>query len=115
MKATAQFRLRVYRNENVAVGPGKIALLEAVAETGSISAAARRLGMSYRRAWVLMDEVNQAFAAPVVQTATGGARGGGSVLTPTGAALVRHYRAAEADAGRVAAKSIAAIQKLLAG
>lgn len=76
MKPDLQFRLRLYRDEVVAVGPGKVTLLEAIARTGSISAAAREINMSYRRAWVLVDERNQSLRSPVVSTATGGHRGG---------------------------------------
>lgn len=64
MTSRVQFRLRIYKDEGVAIGPGKVALLEAVAEYGSISAAARHLGMSYRRAWLLIDETNHAFNSP---------------------------------------------------
>ena len=78
MTSRVQFRLRIYKDEGVAIGPGKVALLEAVAEYGSISAAARHLGMSYRRAWLLIDETNHAFKSPTVETATGGSHGGGA-------------------------------------
>lgn len=84
------------------VGPGKIALLEAIEACGSISAAAKQLGMSYRRAWLLVDETNQCLHKPAVEAAAGGARGGGARLTPAGADLVRRYRAIEsATADRV--------------
>jgi molybdate transport system regulatory protein len=72
MKSKVQVRLRVYRDDVIAIGPGKIAVLEAVAETGSISGAARLLGMSYRRAWMLIDEMNHALSSPAVNTAAGG-------------------------------------------
>ena len=114
MKSKVQFRLRILRDDDIAIGPGKVALLEAIAETGSISAAARQLGMSYRRAWLLVDEMNHAFTAPPVQTAAGGARGGGTALTPVGTALVRHYRAVESTARVAAAADIAALTRLLA-
>jgi molybdate transport system regulatory protein len=77
------------------IGPGKIALLEAIREQRSISAAARRLGMSYRRAWLLVDAMNRLLAAPVAVTVTGGPRGGGAVLTPLGERLVATYRSIE--------------------
>lgn len=80
------------------LGPGKVALLEAIALDGSISAAARRMGMSYRRAWELVENLNKAFGTPVVATATGGNRGGGTSLTPTGEEVVSRYRAIEQDA-----------------
>lgn len=108
-----QFRLRIYRDDAIAIGPGKIALLEAIAETGSISAAARQFGMSYRRAWVLVDEMNRALSKPAVSTAAGGSHGGGTTLTPTGADIVRHYRAIETTARTAAAHDIAALTRLL--
>lgn len=97
-KVVAQFRLRVKYGEEIAIGPGKIAILEAIAETGSISAAGRKLGMSYRRAWLLVDQMNQYFKTPLVQAATGGAQGGGSALTETGLEVVRLYRSIEKQA-----------------
>ena len=114
MKSKVQFRFRIYRDESIAIGPGKVALLEAIAETGSISAAARQLGMSYRRAWVLIDEVNRSLSSPAVNTSTGGAHGGGAVLTSVGERLVRHYRAVESTARVAAAADITALTRLLA-
>jgi molybdate transport system regulatory protein len=114
MKSKVQFRLRIYRDDSIAIGPGKVSLLEAVAETGSISAAARQLGMSYRRAWILIDEMNRALTAPAVSTATGGTHGGGAVLTPVGEKLITHYRAVESTARVAAAADIAALTRLLA-
>ncbi|WP_295956205.1 LysR family transcriptional regulator [Rhodoferax sp.] len=110
----AQFRLRIYRDTSIAIGPGKVDLLEAIAQTGSISAAARQLGMSYRRAWVLVDEMNRALVSPVVTTVAGGVQGGGTALSPLGEKLVRHYRAVEEAARTAAAADIAALQDLLA-
>ena len=77
------------------IGPGKIALLEAIGREGSISAAARTLGMSYRRAWLLVESLNAMAGAPVVAAAAGGAGGGGAALTEAGRALVADYRAIE--------------------
>lgn len=108
-----QFRLRIYRDASIAIGPGKVDLLEAIAQTGSISAAARQLGMSYRRAWVLVDEMNRALVGPAVTTAAGGVQGGGTALSPLGAKLVQHYRAVEAAALNAAAADIAALQALI--
>jgi molybdate transport system regulatory protein len=105
-RPVVQFRLRIRKGEHVAIGPGKIALLEAIAETGSITAAARRLSMSYRRAWLLVDEMNQCMREPVVDTETGGARGGGSRLTATGTAIVEQYRAIERRAETATAQEI---------
>ena len=111
--ADARFRLRIRKGEDIAVGPGKIDLLEAIADSGSITAAARALGMSYRRAWLLVDTMNRCFREPVVMAEAGGAQGGGTALTPLGRAVVAHYRAAEAQAAHAAAKEIAALEALL--
>ena len=89
-------RLRiVIDGRRTRLGPGKIDLLEAIGETGSISAAGRRLGMSYRRAWLLVDEVNKLFVRPLVVSSVGGAHGGGAELTDFGRALVAAYRRIE--------------------
>jgi molybdate transport system regulatory protein len=91
------------------VGPGKVALLEEIARSGSISAAGRALKMSYRRAWELVEDLNSHLGQPVVSTAAGGAGGGGAQLTASGVALVREYRALEAAAAKAAARHLAAI------
>ena len=80
------------------IGPGKIALLEAIRSTGSISAAARSLGMSYRRAWLLVEEINHTLREPAVTAETGGSGGGGAVVTPVGERVVGLYRAIETHA-----------------
>jgi molybdate transport system regulatory protein len=80
------------------IGPGKVRLLEAIGKTGSISQAGRSLGMSYRRAWVLVDDLNRCFRKPVVATQPGGARGGGAALTPFGRKLIEHYHSIETQA-----------------
>ena len=77
------------------MGPGKAELLQGIGEAGSIAAAGRRMGMSYKRAWTLVEEMNAAFAAPLVASARGGAGGGGARVTPTGQEVLRHYRALE--------------------
>ena len=87
--------LRIDFDTDRAVGPGKIRLLELVDQTGSISAAGRAMGMSYRKAWLLLDALNGTFREPVVATRGGGAGGGGASLTPFGTALVTRYRAME--------------------
>ncbi|GGC66598.1 winged helix-turn-helix domain-containing protein [Chelatococcus reniformis] len=84
------------------IGPGKIALMEAVGRTGSISAAGRSLGMSYRRAWLLIDAVNHLFDRPLVEAIVGGRSGGGARLTPLGEDLVAAYRSLEAKTMRQA-------------
>ena len=96
MRAGVRFHIRGGRDATgLAIGPGKVALLEAIDETGSITSAAKKLGMSYRRAWLLVDETNRCVVRPVVETAAGGPKGGGAVLTPLGVELVRRYRALE--------------------
>src|SRR3569832_1059662 len=84
---------RVDFSPDCAVGPGKIALLEHIGHTGSLSEAARRLKMSYRRAWLLLEDLNTSFQRPVAQMSVGGRGGGGASLTPFVADLVASYRA----------------------
>uniref|UniRef100_UPI001F01F314 winged helix-turn-helix domain-containing protein n=1 Tax=Falsiroseomonas oryziterrae TaxID=2911368 RepID=UPI001F01F314 len=91
------------------VGPGKIALLEAIEREGSISAAGRALQMSYRRAWELVDTLNQLLGTPAVATSPGGARGGGATLTEAGRRLVADYRAIEEAARQATAPRLAAL------
>lgn len=79
--------------DEFALGPGKADLLAAIAEAGSISAAGRKLGFSYRRTWLLVDTMNRCWREPLVATAHGGARGGGATLTPLGASVLERYRA----------------------
>ncbi len=106
--------MRVTAGDVIAVGPGKIALLEALAETRSITAAAKSLGMSYRRAWMLIDEVNRALKSPAVASATGGQNGGGSELTDTGRQLIALYRGIEAEALKTCQADVRKLLKLLA-
>jgi molybdate transport system regulatory protein len=95
------------------IGPGKIALLEAIRSTGSISAAARTLGMSYRRAWLLVEEINRALLEPAVTAETGGRHGGGAALTAVGARIVDLYRAIELNARSAAGGEFRAIRRLV--
>jgi molybdate transport system regulatory protein len=104
-----QFRLRISRGDDIAIGPGKISLLEAIARTGSITAAARALGMSYRRAWLLADTMNRCFTAPLVAAAAGGPGGGGTRLTALGNEVVQTYRRIEATAEAAGAADVAAL------
>src|SRR6266852_4821604 len=97
-KARAQFHLRVLKGNIKAIGPGKIALLEAIRDTGSISAAARKLRMSYRRAWMLVDDLNRGLSKAVVEATPGGKFGGGATLSATGHRLVDLYRDTERKA-----------------
>ncbi len=96
------------------LGAGKIALLESIEKTGSISAAGRAHQMSYRRAWLLVDELNQIFAAPLVAAHHGGVKGGGAALTEQGRRVVALYRGAEAKMRAAAEKEIGAIEHDLA-
>ncbi len=94
----AAFRLRVTLGEVIAIGPGKVRLLEAVQETGSITAAAKSIGMSYRRAWLLLDELNGSLRSPAIESAKGGSAGGATTLTDVGLQVVALYRHIEATA-----------------
>ena len=87
--------LRVLGKRAPAMGPGKAELIERIAATGSISAAARAMGMSYRRAWQLVEALNKDYREPVISTAIGGTRGGGAVVTPFGKRVVAQFRAME--------------------
>jgi molybdate transport system regulatory protein len=98
--------LRVLGGSAAAMGPGKAELVERILRTGSISAAAREMGMSYRRAWQLVVALNEAFREPVVTTAIGGRRGGGAKVTPYGARLVAHFRAMEGKASAAIAADL---------
>jgi molybdate transport system regulatory protein len=89
--------IRLDLGQDVALGPGKVRLMELIAEHGSISAAGRAMGMSYRRAWLLVDSLNKAFREPLVARQTGGRKGGGAGLTRLGKSVVEHYRAIEAE------------------
>jgi molybdate transport system regulatory protein len=93
-------KLRVMFGAEIAIGPGKAELLEAIDETGSISASAKRLRMSYRRAWLLVDTMNRCFREPVVASATGGSGGGGASVTPFGRDMLRRYRAMQSRIDR---------------
>src|SRR5580698_9937631 len=108
-----RFRMRIRQAESVAIGPGKVDLLEAVQQHGSISAAARSLGMSYRRAWLLIDELNRSLKAPATHSEQGGQSGGGCTLTPVGERIIHLYREVEVEAQRSCAKQIAELTKLI--
>ena len=82
--ARLKLKLQLYCGDEIAMGPGKADLLEAIAREGSISAAGRALGMSYRRAWMLVDTMNRCFRAPLVETHPGGGKNAGAQLTPEG-------------------------------
>ena len=94
-------------------GPGKAELLAQIAEQGSISAAGRHMGMSYKRAWMLVEEMNAAFRAPLVSSARGGAGGGGAQLTAEGAEVLRRYHAVIHAATAAAAEDLSALEAML--
>jgi molybdate transport system regulatory protein len=96
------------------IGPGKVAVLEEIARSGSISAAGRALKMSYRRTWELVEELNRSLGTPVVETAAGGSGGGGAVLTAAGKAVIERYRAIEMDTALAARKHLLAINRACA-
>ncbi|WP_197277415.1 winged helix-turn-helix domain-containing protein [Sphingomonas profundi] len=93
MDARLKLKAQIMCGDEIAMGPGKAALLDAIAETGSISAAGRRLGMSYRRTWLLVDAMNRCWAEPLVATATGGSKGGGARVTALGEQVRADYAA----------------------
>jgi molybdate transport system regulatory protein len=106
----ARIKLAVYLGEEEhKLGPGKVRLLEAIEELGSISAAARSMGMAYRHAWELVDDLNQCFASPVVAVSIGGREGGGAVLTPWGHELVKRFHHMEEATRRAIGRDLGAI------
>jgi len=105
--------LRVLAKRRPAMGPGKAELIEHIAATGSISAAARAMRMSYRRAWQLVEALNQDYRERVVATAAGGARGGGARVTPFGLRLVAEYRAMEEKAAAAIARDLRRFQRYI--
>ena len=106
-------RPRLYLSDSINIGPGKIDLLLKVDETHSISAAARALGMTYKRAWLLIDSLNQGFRRSVVETATGGKGGGGATLTALGKQIVERYVALEIRLNSAATAELDALLRLV--
>jgi molybdate transport system regulatory protein len=109
-----RIRLHIHVGETHSLGPGKAALLEAIRTTGSISAAARSLGMAYRHAWELVDDLNAGFAPGVVETAAGGKAGGGARLTSFGEELLVRFRQMEATTEAAIAPELAELASRLA-
>ncbi|MFL6582766.1 MAG: winged helix-turn-helix domain-containing protein [Burkholderiales bacterium] len=108
-------QIRILFRKAIAMGPGKADLLRAIDETGSISAAARKMEMSYRRAWLLVDTMNQAFKSPVVITLTGGKAGGGAAVTKFGKEVLQRYSEMEKIASASVAKEIRQFTQLMNG
>lgn len=113
-KPELRFRLRVTAGDAIAIGPGKIALIEAILVTGSITAAAKSLDMSYRRAWLLLDGLNRSLAKPAVDSVKGGPHGGGSRVTDVGLQLIALYRNIETTAARACRTDVSRLLRLLA-
>lgn len=106
----ARLKLTIILDSGARIGPGKAALLESVRASGSISAAARAMGMDYKRAWLLVDSLNRAFDTTVVERSTGGPGGGRTSLTTFGEELLARYRRLEAGAADLAADDLAALE-----
>lgn len=107
---TAAVFLRVTLGPDIAIGPGKAALLAGVRDAGSISAAGRAMGMSYKRAWLLIETINACFREPLVRAAKGGSGGGGATLTPLGAKVLAAYERMQARCQRAVAPELAKLK-----
>jgi len=110
----ASIRIRLTCGDEIAMGQGKADLLEAIQETGSISAAGRKLGLSYRKAWLMVDEMNRCFTQPVVEAMKGGAQGGGARVTELGQDALRQYRVIQSLAQAAIEKELKTFRRLLA-
>lgn len=113
MPAFHTLRIRLMLDDLIAFGPGKASLLQSIEKTGSIAAAAREIGMSYRRAWLLIEDANRCFREPLVLTATGGPGGGGSVLTETGKRVLHRFLEMEARANAAIQEDAAYLTSLI--
>jgi molybdate transport system regulatory protein len=111
--ATLHARLRLMLGEEIAFGPGKADLLDAIKETGSISAAGKKMGMSYRRAWLLVDAMNRCFQQPLVDTCKGGSHGGGTKLTELGEHALQQFRDIQDEIATITDKHIHTFQPML--
>ena len=107
----ARLTIRIDFDDGSGLGPGKVQLLELIAETGSIRKAAAQLDMSYRKAWLLLQALKETFGTPLVETASGGKSGGGTSLTAAGWEVVSRYRKLERAAGGAAAANLKALTK----
>jgi molybdate transport system regulatory protein len=113
MPSKLELKLRLWHDRDIAMGPGKADLLEAIVRTGSISGAGRELDMSYRRTWQLVDLMNRCFSEPLVRSAVGGQKGGGAQVTEMGLLVLSRYRAMEAAATAAAEAHAAELSSLL--
>jgi molybdate transport system regulatory protein len=107
-------RLRIVLEPDIAIGPGKADLLASIRETGSIAAAGRRMGMSYKRAWYLIDTMNACFRTALVEAVRGGRSGGGARLTPLGEEVLQRYRRMEGLVAEVIEADMVALRRVLA-
>lgn len=108
-----RLRIRLHFGDAGMIGPGKAELLEGIARTGSIAAAGRAMGMSYKRAWQLVETMNDMFQTPLVLRMRGGAKGGGARVTPTGRAVLQEFRALEAAAERAGRAHAGRLHRML--
>jgi molybdate transport system regulatory protein len=106
-------RIRILLGSSIAIGPGKAALLEAIGETGSIAAAGRRMGMSYRRAWLLTKTMNVCFREPLIEAAKGGIGGGGARLIAAGRKVRALYRMMEDHAAEAVTSDMETLRALM--
>ncbi|QID17851.1 LysR family transcriptional regulator [Nitrogeniibacter mangrovi] len=113
MTQRLKLTIRVLVEDTIALGPGKISLLESIAQNGSISAAARNMGMSYARAWRLVDDMNRCFTQPLVLTASGGRHGGGAQVTEQGKTVLAIFREMEQEARRALLSGFEAVRPML--
>ncbi|OZY87134.1 MopB-like protein [Cellvibrio mixtus] len=111
--ARLKVQARIMLDDEIAFGPGKADLLDAIEATGSISAAGKQLAMSYRRAWMLVDSMNRCFQQPLVETATGGSHGGGTRLTEAGLNVLKRYRQLQQDIQQLSDKHFLEFQPRL--
>jgi len=111
---TPRLSFRLILGDDIALGPGKVQLLETIRETGSIAAAGRAMGMSYKRAWHLVDTMNRCFASPLVEASKGGARGGGATLTALAEEVIVLYHDLEAHARKATKTDLAGLTRHLA-
>lgn len=111
--ARLKIQARLMLDDEIAFGPGKADLLDAIQATGSISAAGKQLGMSYRRAWMLVDSMNRCFQQPLVQTATGGTQGGGTQLTETGLDVLQRYRVLQNEINQLSTQHFSDLKSVL--
>ncbi len=101
-KPILKIKIQLYCGDEIAMGPGKADLLDAIDQEGSISGAGRAMGMSYRRTWLLVDVMNRCWAGPLVETIAGGSRDKGAHITPLGRIVLRHYRSLQDQIGSAA-------------